>query len=58
MGSRSAKYEALYKQFKKEAVFVTMKGTTAKKKCIKWRGKIFLTGSMVQVFNKIKNEYE
>lgn len=58
MGNTSGKNKSLYKQFKEEAIFVTMKSTTAKKRCIKWRGKIFLTGSMIQVFNKIKNEYE
>ena len=56
MGSRSAKDEALYKQFRREASFVTMKGSTEKKRCIKWRGKIFVTGSMVQVFNKVEEQ--
>lgn len=56
MGSRSTKDEALYKRFREEAVFVLMKGKTENKRCIKWRGKIFFTASMVQVFNKVKNE--
>ncbi len=56
MGSRNVRDEALYKKFREEAKFVLMKGQTENKRCIKWRGKIFLTGSMVQVFNKIKKE--
>lgn len=56
MANRNAKDEALYKQFRKEACFIIMKGSTEKKRCIKWRGKIFVTGSMVQVFYKIKEQ--
>lgn len=55
MSSRSAREENLFQNFKKEAKLVTLKSENSSKKCIKWNGQIFMTGSFVQVFKKVKN---
>lgn len=57
MPARSAREKILYEKFVKEAIIISMKGASGViKKCIKWRGQIFTTGSKVQVFDKIKSQ--
>ena len=53
---RSEKNRTMFEIFKQEAEFVTMRSDTHTKKFIKWRGKIYQSGSLKSVFSSVKNE--
>jgi hypothetical protein len=56
MSLRSEKNRTMFEIFKQEAEFVTMRSDTHTKKFIKWRGKIYQSGSLKSVFSSVKNE--
>lgn len=55
--NRSAKEKIHYENFKKEAKIVELKSNTSKIKVVKWRGQIFQSKSLVEVFDKVKVNY-
>jgi hypothetical protein len=55
--NRSAKEKIYYENFKKEAKIVELKSSTSKIKVVKWRGQIFQSKSLVEVFDKVKVNY-
>jgi hypothetical protein len=55
--NRSAKEKIHYENFKKEAKIVELKSSTSKIKVVKWRGQIFQSKSLVEVFDKVKVNY-
>lgn len=46
----------LYQKFKEEAKVITLKSENSSKKVVKWRGKIFNTGSLSSVFDAVKGQ--
>lgn len=46
----------LYQKFKEEAKVITLKSTISSKKVVRWRGKIFNTGSLSSVFDTVKSQ--
>lgn len=57
MASRGSRIQTQYEQFKKEAKLVTLKSQTSNKttKIVRYRGETFYTGSIQEVFNRIKD---
>lgn len=55
--NRSAKEKIHYENFKNEAKIVELKSSTSKIKVVKWRGQIFQSKSLVEVFDKVKVNY-
>jgi hypothetical protein len=56
MGSKSMRDQMMFQKFKEEAQIVKLKSSSSVKRAVKWRGKLFMTGSLVQVFKTVKNE--
>jgi hypothetical protein len=57
--NRSAKDKIHYENFKNEAKIVELKSNISNKKIkvVKWRGQIFQSKSLVEVFDKVKINY-
>jgi len=57
--NRSAKEKIHYENFKNEAKIVELKSNISNKKIkvVKWRGQIFQSKSLVEVFDKVKINY-
>lgn len=53
----SAKEKIHYENFKNEAKIVELKSSISKIKVVKWRGQIFQSKSLVEVFDKVKVNY-
>lgn len=57
MGLNQTKYRDKYQKFKETAQIVELKSQDGKvKSVVKYKGKIFKTRSLKEVFNLIKNE--